>query len=364
MALLQMINSVRGKLREERISAIATTDLLTTEIVDLINDAGSEILEGDDWEFDLRNDGRLFFPSSQSGTNALFGASLTTTVYQNFTAVDLVYSGDTDSGEVFEDIDVAGFRWSGNSVRARVIPLDTPFGNTSWIITDVDHAATFLRLTLGSNLLFDTPSTNGAWTTYANEVVLPTTVKKVLSVRNEEEPVRLVFANSETEFDQLVPRPTISFSSVPHTVVVGGTITSTSRSAGTAWSGLSPGTVTATTGTGLMVWPIPSADLHLEYSYRVQHADLAAATDVFTGVPQDVIHIIEWLAFQKALDSGIQNDPVAARRAEQQVEKRRLRAQASQSRQPNRRRVPTSFHTHNHGSSRRRWANQTVPAPT
>ena len=113
-----------------------------------------------------------------------------------------------------------------------------------------------------------------------------------------------------------------------------------------------------------MVWPIPSADIHLEYSYRVQHADLATDASDWTNVPQNIIHLIEWLAFQKALDSGIQNDPVAARRAEQQVEKRFARAQARQSRQPNRRRVPTAFQVGYHGNSRSRWASQTISAPS
>ncbi len=70
MALLQMINQVRGKLREERIGSIATSDLLTTEIIDLINDAGSEILEAHEWDFDVRHDGKLFNPGKQSGSSA------------------------------------------------------------------------------------------------------------------------------------------------------------------------------------------------------------------------------------------------------------------------------------------------------
>jgi hypothetical protein len=112
-----------------------------------------------------------------------------------------------------------------------------------------------------------------------------------------------------------------------------------------------------------MVWPIPSADLHLEYSYRVQHADLSAETDAWDGVPANIIHAIEWLAYQKALDSGIQNDPQAAARAERQVEKRVLRAKLTQSNQPNRRLVPSSFDAPRGHSSRRRWATQTISAP-
>ena len=33
----------------------------------------------------------------------------------------------------------------------------------------------------------------------------------------------------------------------------------------------------ATVGTEMMIWPIANHDIHLDYSYRVQHADLVAA---------------------------------------------------------------------------------------
>jgi hypothetical protein len=364
MALLEMVNSVRGKLREERIATISSTDLLTTEIVELINDAGSEILEGDDWEFDVRHDGRLWYPASQSGTHGLFGSHWDDAVYENETTVFLFYQDDTDPGDVFEDMDLAGFRCSGNRMRARVVPTDSSFGNTSWIISTVIKGANSFRLTTADNLYFTAPAQAdpGDWTTYANEVVLPSAVKEVLSVRNEEEPIRLEFADREIQFDRAIPRSTDSFGSVPEVVIVGGTITSTARvSTGNPWDTISD--ETAVTGTGCMVWPIPSADIHLEYSYRVQHADLSEDTDEWSGVPQNVIRMIEWRAFQGALDSGIQNDPEAAQRAERQVEKRRLRAQASQSRQPNRRRIPTAFGTRGHSRSRARWASQSITAP-
>jgi hypothetical protein len=201
-----------------------------------------------------------------------------------------------------------------------------------------------------------------AWTTYANEVVLPDTVKDVLSVRNEEEPVRLEFANRDIEFDSRVPRQTDRYGTQPEVVTVGGTINSTARTSTVAWSTISD--EASVTGTGCMVWPIPNVDLHLQYSYRVQHADLSTAASAWAGVPANIIHLIEWRAFQMALDSGIQNDPVAAARAERQVEKRTLRAQMNQSRQPNRRRVPTSFGMQPRGSTRGRWATQSITAPS
>jgi len=358
-----MVNAVRGKLREERIAAISTQDLLTTEIIDLINDAGSEILEGNDWEFDVRHDGKLWFPASQSGTDAGVNA---TTIIDDSASAWLFYSADSATGKVFDDaaaIDLAGFRCSGNRLSARVVLTSLAFGNTSWIITEVNHAATALVLTLSTGLKMDQVAAGSdTWTTYANELVLPATVKDVLSVRNEEEPIRLEFINRDMQFDRCVPRATDSYSNVPEVIYIGGTVTSTIRSSTTVWDSIS--NVAAVTGTGCMVWPIPSADITLEYSYRVQHSDLSAATDTWTGVPDHIIHTIELRAFQSALESGIQNDPDLAGRIERQVEKRTVRALMKQSRQPNLRRVPPAFGSQGHShNTRRRWASQTIAAP-
>ena len=73
-----------------------------------------------------------------------------------------------------------------------------------------------------------------------------------------------------------------------------------------------------------MVWPIPSADVHLEYSYRVQHSDLSTATGAWSGVPDNILRAIEWKAFQLALLSGIQPDPEGARAALGEVERRMI----------------------------------------
>jgi len=360
MALLEMINAVRGKLREERIASISTTDLLTTEIIGLINDAGSEILEGNDWEFDVRHDGMIWFPSSQTGTVATF---TNTSIVENATTLSVLYSNDNASGEIFEDtdaIDLAGYRCSGNRLRARIIFGDSPKGNTSWILTNVDKAALGFLLTVGTR--FRMPITTApVWKTYANEYVLPTNVKDVLSIRNEEEPVALEFSNREIDFDNHIPRSTDTFGSLPEIAIVGGTITSTARtSVASSWINISD--AEAVTGPGLMIWPIPDADVHLQYSYRVQHADLAAATDEWDGVPANILHAIEWKAFQFALESGIQNDPDTARQVEAKVARRINSAMGKQSRQPNRRRVPRTFAGYGYRNPRRRWASQTISA--
>jgi hypothetical protein len=361
MALLEMVNSVRGKLREERVGVIGTQDPLTVEVVDLINDSGSEILEGNDWDFDTRHDGRLWFPAPYSGDAETFTWSL---ININTISVQLLYNQHDDTGEVFADqasIDAAGFRSSGNRLRSSIIFAGSEKGNTSFVLSSLDVGPTRFSLSPVDKFLIP-PVSDSEWMVHCNEQVLPSTVKEVLSVRNEEEPVQLEFVNRDIHFDRAIPRSTDRFGTIPEVVYVGGTLTSTTRTVTSEDTTLTA--EAAVSGIGCMVWPIPSADLHLQYTYRVQHADLALALDEWVGVPANIIRLIEWRAFQMALDSGIQNDPQAAARAERQVEKRMLRAQMTQSRQPNLRRVPTSFGMQSRGGTRGRWATQSITAPS
>jgi hypothetical protein len=361
MALLEMVNSVLGKLRNERITTISATDELTTEVIGLLNDAGSEILEGHDWSFDVRHDGMMFFPQSQSGTNGQFGGA---TKWVSPTTATLTYSGDDDAGEIFENaaaIALAAFRMAGDRFRTRIIPTgSSDGGNTSWIVTDIAYGATEITLTLQNNLYLTTDIATGtnAWTTFANEHVLPSTVKQVLSARHEEQPLTIEFVDKDLEYDQMLPRPFDYFTSTPEIMYVGMTVTSTEMDA----SFPDNDTVAAVTGMGAAVWPIPNADVRLNYSYRVQHADLAADTDAWDGVPNNIIRLIEWKAYQFACQTGIEDDQKRAILAEREVERRLARALGNDGAQPNRRRVPTTFGAYRVSNPRRRWASQTITA--
>jgi hypothetical protein len=364
MALLEMVNSVLGKIREERITAISASNLVVTEVIDLINDAGSEILEGNDWSFDVRHDGQMYWPHRDNGLGATFGF-IADLIYTNTKAdvVTLPYTGNDSTGELFENPAETAFRMS-DPLRSRIVPMGGGNGtipdNTSWAISTLQYIATRFDVTLANNLY--TPTSAGeSYTIYANEQVLPTTVRQVLSVRNEERDLPVEFIDRDIEFNSVIPRPHISFSDNTEVIFVGSNITSTSRTGGN-WPVLL-GEAAATTGTGAMIWPVPETDKHLHYSYRTQHADLSADADEWTGVPKNVIGAIEWLATQKAYDSHIRNDPKAGTRAERQVEKRIARALMNDNAQPNRRRIPRAYHPNRTGDVRRRWASQTIEAP-
>jgi hypothetical protein len=313
------------------------------------------VLEGGEWSFDVRHDGKAYFPTNQSGTNGEFG---TGSIYDNTDVATLTYSGDTDTGEVFEDVDLAGFRMGSTSIKSRIKPTGSDFGNTSWGITSVTYGATEFTLALDNSLFF-TPISDSTWTSYCNEVVLPSTVKEVMSASNRGLDVALRFIDRSVGFDTAVPRPDTVFNSSPEIIYVGSTVTSTSL-LGT-WPNLS--NATATTGTGMMIWPVPSQDIWIDYSYRQQHVDLAAATDLWTNVPDDVLRVIQKLALQNAFSSSIRNDVRMSAKIQQENAVRWARAIAKHDSQPNLRRVPPSFgHRMHHGNIRARWETQLISA--
>jgi hypothetical protein len=197
------------------------------------------------------------------------------------------------------------------------------------------------------------------WETYCHENLLPTTVREVLSVRGEQGDVTLEFVDRVQDFERHIPRPQFFFSDVPEVLYVGGRIQNTQLSV----KGAGPyGPIAQRTGTCAMVWPVPTNDLRLSYSYRVQHADLSAATDEWAGVPNNIIHLIEWKAVEFAYKTGIKNDSKRAMLAEREVERRLARALAQHSAQPNRRRIPTYYGAPFGSNPRRRWASQTSSA--
>jgi hypothetical protein len=136
---------------------------------------------------------------------------------------------------------------------------------------------------------------DGAWVGSTNptaaykavvyEYVLPDTVKDITSVRFQDDEISLQFAAPEEGFRVHVTRPTDQIHDDPSIVVVGPLVTRT----GTAAAG--------TTGMGMLIYPCPLTSYRLDYSYRVRHPQLVAATDDLTNVPDAQIHDIVLAAF-------------------------------------------------------------------
>jgi len=317
ITLIKMITSVRDKLIEEP----STREIRTSALVGLINDSASEILEGYDWPFDTRHDGKAFFPApitSTTGGNFTDGSA--SGAYDNGTTVDLLKT--STALDTAAECDHVGWAFC-DPRRARIVGTGTAMTGTSWIVTNIDHATTKLTLTLSNNLNV-APVTNVAWSLYAIDQVLPSTVRKVLSAANEQQNLSLQWVERESEFDTLVPKMHATTSDTTECIFIGGTITSTARTATNAWNDLS--TTTATTGDGIMIWPPPASDTQVNYSYQVQHTPLALASDTFPNVPDDVIYLIEWNAVKQGFETGIANDPQRAQIAYEQSKERLQRA--------------------------------------
>lgn len=333
---LQMVNALRGLLREEEISAIATSDELTTDLLKLINRAARSVLHERDWTFDTLEDGVASFMAPITGTTGSVTYGSPDFVFLPGTQAQITRITERPSRLVVTD--------------------DASFGNTSWKITRGDYIPLlggYVGLVLNSTFQGTTQSSTAAWTVYSDEIVLPSTVRRVLSVRHEETPIRLEFVQRNLIADSYQPRSYDRTQSQPELVMVGGGGTTTYTGEAT----------TATSGTLMRIWPPPSEAIILNYSYMREHAALSETTDSLLGVPETVIDLITQKAFYYGLISNLENDPRRADLVRRDYELDLVRVYAAYRPDPYRRNVPSM-----HGSSRlrnpyRRWPSTTVPSP-
>jgi hypothetical protein len=301
--LLQLVNRVRREIGQEDVAAV--TDRVSVILVDLIGAAKREVLETLEWDFADRHDGVVKLVKKRSYTTASATNASTT--------VSIV--GGTD------------YTKYAGAFRSRVVVTeDADYGSTSFIVTNAATSGGNDTYTI--DLAF--PGTTGAGNLNADlfvcEYQLPATVGDVLSVRDEEGDVALEFVEKTTTFDQLVPNPHQTESAQPTTVYVGGTTTNTTLSG-----------AAATTLLGLWVWPIPTVDIVLRYSYRYRNAELSLLTDTLDA-PDHVIDDIVDLAIARAYRSKIAHDPELAAQREISTQARLRRKQQMTSPQPGQRR--------------------------
>jgi hypothetical protein len=272
---LEMVNNLFLNLRDDQITSFGDTDR-TLAAKKLINEAAREVVNGHEWSFNLREDKVAYFPAAITGTTASVIKNSTIGTLNDATTSSVLYGRDRRTKLMFTD--------------------DTEHPNTSYPVADlsVDANQTFTLVDAYRGVTH----TSGGFIFYIHELALPADVFQVVSVRNEEGPIQVEFVEKGTQFDAVVPRVTDSLQDRPYKVYVGGTLRTTSiAGTGTAYR------------TGMMVWPIPSDDVVLKYSY-VRRADtLSDEDDELIGVPDEITDIIEWVAFQKALMGNMEDDP-------------------------------------------------------
>ena len=273
---LQLVNRVRARHRFGTTASIASDDF-GAPILDAINEAKEEVLEGYEWDFNVRHEGLI-----------------QTVTKLTSTGVTIVANGDAT---VF----ISGFDGStffDNSCVARcIITSDSAYGDTAFRILYGQY--------VGGNTTFeleqDFPGTSSIVadiTILTYELRLDDTVLDVLSVRHQERDVGLEFIPRNKSWDGVFTRPTSSLSDTPDVAYIGSTITPTYTTGGTA-----------NPGRGIAVYPVPETSYRLDYSYVYSHPVLTSDSDTLANVPRKVVDRIVNVAVAKLYLSHVSNDP-------------------------------------------------------
>lgn len=341
MTLLASVNYLRRLMREEEITAISPELDIQTQ-VGLLNDASDEILNSHRWSFLRRYDGYAFFPARYTDTGGLSITNGGTSCFLNQLGTGSWAASNTTEFTT--------------NVRARLrVTADTSFSDTSILLNNINSTTPFAASLGIDSWPGDTFALGaGEFEVCTYEFVLPSTVRQVLAVWDQEGDLSPEFIDRPTEFDPWVIRPHDQFTDRPEIVMVGGTYTTTTIDSGSS-----------TTGTGLVIWPPPSSDLLIQYSYLYKYAELSDGSDAWTGVPTEVVRLIEHVAFEHALDSNVEDDGARGRTEHAKNQRRLERLLGADMRDPNRRMVPDEIGNRRSrlDSPYRRWASRTITAP-
>ena len=215
--------------------------------LDLVNQAIRDLLSMRDYPWNVRSDGALNLKPTITGTGSVL----------------------TVSGDASASMTVTGTitDFTGNFVTRLLITSSTTHSDVPLVVT----SAALLGTTLAVNLNAAWPGAGGGGGDYKfffAEYLLPDTVSKVLSVRHPEFPIQLLEVSPHSSFDEWIPRMHETEDANPMLVAVGGTAVGTVQFGGTANRRLR-----------LMVWPVPTAAVQIQYTYKERFSDLVDTTD-------------------------------------------------------------------------------------
>ena len=346
LTLLNGVNGLLDLLRQDRVVSLSPSTELTDPIVGLFNEAKDDVLGREDWDFLQRHEGSAFFPAPiEYTTDNTAGVSVAErSVAGVITGSQFTASNESD--------------FCSNSLVVRIlIPGDTTFPDTSHRLFYLDAVGATASFGF-ENTYRGSAVSLGSFTIWSNEHILPATVRRVLSVRDEEGEFQLHFEDRTIELEKALPRPTQRFEDDPPIANVGGVGYETHNNSTTEFN------QTRNTGTVLSIWDPPNVAKDLKYSYIYNHADLSAETDTLEGVPDDIFRIIVRVAYQKALSSNIEADPNMARQVLGENELMIARAKTHYRPMPAVRRTPTPFGSRRSTRVNPRWDSKSVPAPS
>jgi hypothetical protein len=273
---LELVNDIRALLREDPVPD--TTDELSTALLRIITKAARKVLSHN-WSFNIRLDGNITFeaPIEPSVPSISAGVS------------QIIFSGSTTDQATLV-----------SQVSRFFVSDATTYSNTSYRVISSARSGSNITMAFTPGWL-DVDITNPTVKIFSTEQMLPATVKKVLSVRHQERPLRLEFVEKHLDFDAVVPRQFDTFRD-PEVAYVGANLTDTYTTGGDV-----------VTRPGIMIWPPPAAKTSLQYSYTYLHPALTSDTDSYRGVPESVQDLIVDRSFLYCLTSSIKNDPARAK---------------------------------------------------
>lgn len=316
---LQLVNRVRRELRWGDTSSFAAD--LDKVILDRVNDAVATLFESWDWDCDIRHDGAILTAAAIDYTNT---ANLTN---GSKPALPIAFADPLD-----DNLKRCGIprMWA---------PGDAGFGNTSFRITSYAYAgATTLTIEAGPGIS-TWPGTTDITSTvklFTPEYVLPPTVRKVIAARCQEHDLYLEQSNRPQVFERLIRRIHENICDTPEIMMIGGVQRSV-YDTGTSYASTLPYPVT---GTIVLVWPAPSGEYVINYSYLLQRTDLAAITDTLTGCDRALEDLVVQLAFARSMQNLTGDfDPAAGVALEERVMRKAQRLHMNQSRDPGRHRT-------------------------
>ena len=341
LTALQLVNRI---LRLERLGDVGTfADDRAKVTLDLLNEATREVLEEHVFDFDRRGDGVLTTSEVIRGGSDTGGATPKLTITALF-GHHIIFGTDSEAADFF-----ATFLLS--RISYLVPEDDSKYSNTAFRIESATYAgsdAVFLNLNIDSwpgDILAE--STN--FRVFTPEFILPDTVRKITSVKHEEQDLRLSQITHGTSFQQVVPRLSENFSQ-PGIAAVGGYDT-----AGYIDRGVVPDP-----GLRVLIWPIEEDPMVLHYQYVYRHPELVEPTDELAGVPLHIVDNIIDLAFSKAV-STIDKDIESGRGLRQDANSSRRRKQNADNPSPLRRFSMASMDQMS--SSSRREDTRNLPSP-
>jgi hypothetical protein len=273
---LQMVNRCLRRLRKNIIGDSTTfTSREGIDLLEFVNEAKDDVLETRIWDFDRRQDTltvypRIDFPGNEDPVT-------TSLILIN----GLVGGAATGGGAPTVNED---------SIVRVVATDDSAFPDTSFRLSGASEADPSV-LVLPSVWEGGTTSTGYLFIAeyfipkYALANETGSKYRQILSATHQERELQLVQADRDVSFDGFVQRLHESIGTDPTTMMVGGKGTATTPSG-------SGGTV----GDLMVIWPVPSSIVHLDYTAVLRHPKLVIPEDTLVDVERQIEDVIVSLA--------------------------------------------------------------------